>query len=105
MLPTDWMRPATIVLARLTDRRGAQYWDPDHLLARQMSNDARDPQPKQECCRRNGVLWDMAAVYRPGAVWGDALPAAVFFNGPVVKMRDQVEAELAVKGTPVEAER
>jgi len=94
MLSTDWMRPNTRVLARLSDRRGEQYWDSGHWLAKQMGHDARDPQPKQKCCTRNGVLWDLAAVYPPGAVWGDAMPAAVFFNGPVVKVEEALEAEL-----------
>jgi hypothetical protein len=94
MLATDWMRPTTFVLARLRDRRGAQYWDPEHLLAKRMASDARDPQPKQKCCTRNGVLWDMAAVYPPGAVWGDAMPSAVFFNGPVANVEEELEAQL-----------
>jgi hypothetical protein len=59
----------------------------------------------QKCCTRNGVLWDLAAVYPPGAIWDDTIPPAVFFNGPVVDVADQLEAELKVKGTPVEAGR
>jgi len=31
------------------------------------------------------------------AIWGDTMPAAVFFNGPVVKVRDQLEAELGLE--------
>jgi hypothetical protein len=91
MLPTDWMRPTTAVLARLSDARASQYWDPAHLLAKRLSGDARDPQPKPDCCRRDGNLWDLAAVYPPGATWGDALPPAVFFNGPIVDVRDGLE--------------
>jgi hypothetical protein len=97
MLSTDWLRPTTFALARLRDRRGAQYWDPAHLLAKQMANDAREPQPKQKCCTRNGVLWDLAALYPPGEVWGDAMPPAVFFNGPVVKVEDDLQAELKTR--------
>jgi hypothetical protein len=97
MLSTDWMSPNTRVLARLSDPRGAQYWDLAHLLAKQMAKDARDPQPKQKCCTRNGVLWDLAAVYPPGAVWGDAIPPAVFFNGPVVKVEDDLQTELKTR--------
>jgi hypothetical protein len=97
ILSTDWMRPTTWVLARLNDRRGAQYWDPAHLLAKQMAKDARDPQSKQKCCTRNGVLWDLAAVYPPGLVWSDAMPPAVLFNGPVVKVDEALEAELKTR--------
>jgi hypothetical protein len=91
MLSTDWMRPTTGVLARLHDVRAAQYWDPDHRLARALSDQARDPQPKPACCRRNGFLWDLAAVYPPGVTWNGTLPPAVFFNGPVAKMKDKLE--------------
>src|SRR5438874_1884061 len=95
MLVTDWSRPTTGVLARLSDRRAAQYWDPDHLLAKRMSADAHDPQPKPTCCRRGEVVWDLAAVYRPGATWEDAIPPAAFMNGPIVDVKDDLETELA----------
>jgi len=91
MLVTDWRRPTSGVLARLSDARVAQFWDPEHTLARKLSGDAREPQPKEECCRRDGILWDLAAVYAPGAMWNDVLPPAVLFNGPVVEMKARLE--------------
>jgi hypothetical protein len=106
MLATDWMRPGTTVLARLADRRAAQYWDPAHLLARKLSDDARAPQPEPKCCRRNGILWDLAAVYPPGAIWQDTIPPAVFFNGAVSRVQDALEARLAEWiATPAPARR
>jgi hypothetical protein len=72
-----------------------QYWDPDHVLATRMKNDARPPQPEQDCCVRAGILWDLAAVYPPGAVWADRMPSAVMFNGPVVDVIEGIEAALA----------
>ncbi|HMC59328.1 MAG TPA: hypothetical protein VKJ01_09070 [Candidatus Solibacter sp.] len=95
MLTTDVAAPMSMVLRRLGDRRVRQFWDPRHLLAKRMVADAHSPQPKQRCCVRNGVLWDLAAVYRPGAVWREALPAAVFFDGPVVKVQTGIDAGLA----------
>jgi hypothetical protein len=92
MLPTDWLRPAARVLGRLSDHRARQFWDEQHVLAQRMAADARDPQPKPECCEQNGFLWDMAAVYPPGAMWMDKLPPAVVFNGPVVEVKAQLEA-------------
>ena len=65
MLPTDWSAPASSVLTRLSDRRVQQHWDPNHVLATRMKNDARAPQPVQDCCVRSGILWDLAAVYPP----------------------------------------
>lgn len=95
MLPTDWSAPASSVLKRLSDRRVQQYWDPNHVLATQMKNEARGPQPVQDCCVRSGILWDLAALYPPGATWSDKLPSAVVFNGPVVDVISEIEAALA----------
>ena len=61
---------------RLSDRRVQRSWDPNHVLATQMKNDARAPQPVQDCCLRSGILWDLAALYPPGATWSDGLPSA-----------------------------
>ncbi len=95
MLPTDWAAPASSALRRLFDRRVQQYWDPNHLLATQMKKDARAPQPEQDCCIRSGILWDLAAVYPPGSIWSDRMPAATVFNGPVVDVTDAIEDAIA----------
>ncbi|MCU1236871.1 MAG: hypothetical protein JWP63_4838 [Candidatus Solibacter sp.] len=98
MLVTDFQAPGSIVLGRLKDARAQQYWDAQHLLALRMAADARDPQPKQACCLRDNILWDMAALYPAGVKWDDAIPPAVFFNGPIVKR--QPELETALRLTP-----
>ena len=94
MLATDWASPGTLVLARLSDPRARQYWDKEHLLAKKLAADARDPQPKQKCCLDGDILWDIAAIYPPGAQWTDALPPATFFDGPIVKQKEAIEAGL-----------
>ena len=94
MLTTDWQSPTSGVLARLNDARARQYWDPHHLVAQRLAADARDPQPKQACCLRDNFLWDLAALYPPGVKWKDAPPPAVFFNGPVVKRKAELETAL-----------
>ena len=94
MLASDWFGPANLSLARLKDSRARQYWDPRRLLAQRLAADARDPQPRQDCCLRNKILWDLAALYPPGVEWTDALPAATFFNGPVVKRKQDLETAL-----------
>jgi hypothetical protein len=88
MLPTDVSAPTTGTLARLSDRRVRQYYDADHVLAKRMKQDARPPQPVQECCTRQGILWDLMAVYAPGEEWTNKLPTAAIFNGPVVDVTD-----------------
>lgn len=94
ILATDFGSPTTSVLRRAPDRRVGQYWDPEHLLAKQMAADARPPQPKQECCTQSGNLWDLVAVYPKGARWDDRMPPATVFNGPVVDVTDAIKAAL-----------
>ena len=94
MIPTDWLPPGTGVLRRLSDARVQQYWDEQHALARRMAADARAPQPVQECCVRNGILWDLAAVYPPDARWDARMPPAAVFNGPVVDIVEAIEQAL-----------
>ena len=87
MLVTDLGRPTARALARLADGRVRQYWDQQHVMARRLLQDARDPQPKPNCCEMDGNLWDLAAVYPPGARWEDRLPPARVFDGPIVKVQ------------------
>ena len=94
ILLTDLARPLSAVLHRLPDTRVQQYWDPGHVLSDQMNKDARPPQPVQECCERRGYLWDLAAVYLPGATWTDRLPTATVFNGSVVDVVEQLSAAI-----------
>jgi len=96
MLATDLMAPTSMVLSRLRDGRVRQFWDRQHLIAKRMAADARDPQPKQNCCLRDELLWDLAAVYRPGTVWRETLPPAIFFDGPVVRVKSQLELSVFV---------
>ena len=95
MLPTDWAAPTTAVLSRLSDARVRQYWDREHVLAKRMAHDAKAPQPKQNCCVRNELLWDLAAVYPKGVRWGDGLPPATLFDGPVVDVIPALETSLS----------
>ena len=99
MLATDWSSPSGRVLERLADRRVRQYWDPNHVLATRMKDDARPPQPEQECCVRSGILWDLAAVYPPGSMWADRMPPAAVFNGPVVDIAPAIDAALPAART------
>ena len=94
ILPTDWSAPTSFAMNRIPDRRVQQYWDPGHVLAKQMAKDARAPQPAPECCDQSGILWDLAAVYRPGATWDDRMPPAAVFNGPVVDLSQEIESVL-----------
>ncbi len=97
ILLTDWGRPGSGVLGRLSDPRVSQFWDKQHLVSKRLAQDARDPQPKQSCCERSGTLWDLGAVYPPGALWTQAMPPAVFFDGPVVQVKPGIEAKISAR--------
>ena len=97
MLPTDLAAPTTGTLGRLSDPRVRQFYDADHVMAKRMKADARAPQPEPDCCTRSGTLWDLAAVYPPGAEWRDKLPIAIVFNGPVVNVIDSLAQALGRK--------
>ena len=97
ILATDWTPPSTFALNRIRDRRARQYWDPDHVVARKLSADARNPQPAPDCCDRDGILWDLAVVYPPGASWNGQMPAATIFNGSVVDIAADIESALLAR--------
>jgi hypothetical protein len=94
ILRSDQGPPGRSALNRLPDERVSHYWDPDKLVAAQLARDARPPQPTQECCVRDGTLWDIAAVYPPGAKWTDRLPTAIVFDGAVVRKKDAIRSGL-----------
>jgi len=85
ILPTDFTAPSSGALGRLSDARVHQFWDRDHALAKLMAI-SQDAQTKHKCCTRSGILWDLIAVYPAQTLWSDRLPAAVVFDGPVVRM-------------------
>jgi len=87
ILASDWSRPTRPVLGRISDPRVKQFWDKDHLIAKQLNQQLSTFQPS--CCRHAGILWDVAVLYPKGVQWGASQP--VFIDGAVV----QVEVELA----------
>ena len=95
ILPMDWGPPSGSTLARLPDRRVRQFWDPSHVIASALGNFAnqRPEQPHPQCCLQKGFHWDEAILYAPHVHWKDA-PAAVFWNGPVVRVLPGFEAAL-----------
>jgi len=69
-----------------------QYWDPTHVISKRLTADARPPQPPLECCTREDTIWDLVAVYPPGAAWTEQMPPAAVFNGPVIDMISAIES-------------
>lgn len=89
----DWQRPTTAALGRLSDRRVTQFWDHDHVFAKQIANDASQGQPN--CCKAHDVLFDLAAVYPMGAKWSDRLPPPNVFDGPIFHIVSDIQPLLS----------
>lgn len=92
---TDWRAPSRSTLARISDRRAQQFWDPKHLVAVQLSHlaEQKSGQPVPECCIEKGFHWDEVALYAPHVRWGDG-PTPVYWNGPVYRIAPGLEKAL-----------
>jgi hypothetical protein len=87
MLTTDWGVPSGSTLARISDPRVRQFWDPKHLVSLQLSRIkmTKPGQREPDCCEDKGFFWDEAILYAPRTKWKD-MPVSVFWNGPVWKI-------------------
>jgi hypothetical protein len=90
ILFTDFSKPASMVLRRLSDPRVLHFWDPNHLVAEQLARYSDPSQNQPACCSQRGTLWDLAAVYPPRTLWEQRLPYALVFGGPVISQRDSI---------------
>jgi len=79
-----------MVQSRIADSRVIQYWDNDHLVARQLQQQLSS---EPSCCKRDGTLWDLAALYGKEGQWGKTSP--VFAEGPVVDTAYDLKKRLA----------
>jgi hypothetical protein len=95
ILPTDWSKPSTSVLARIGDARVRQFWDPNHTLSAVLKKAQETATLHPECCERKGFLWDLSAAYAPGTLWRDMPPETLLINGPVVRTTSDLDALLA----------
>jgi hypothetical protein len=92
ILATDWKAPSRSTLARISDRRAKQFWDPQHLVALQIAGIAeqKSAQPGPDCCVKKGFHWDEVALYEPRARWSDG-PTPGYWNGPVYRIASALE--------------
>jgi len=79
-----------MVQSRISDTRVVQYWDNDHLVARELQHQLSS---EPSCCERKGILWDLAVLYGKHAQWGNSSP--LFADGPVVKAAPDLTKLLA----------
>src|SRR5258707_11297084 len=90
MLPTDWSRRRGRVQSRISDPRAVQFWDKDHLVAKELQQQVSS---SQICCQRNGIIWDVAALYPKDMQWETSTP--VFFGGAVLDVAGNVRQHLS----------
>jgi hypothetical protein len=76
--------------ARVSDSRVVQFWDKDHLVANELQQQLSS---SQICCQRNGIIWDVAALYPRDSQWGSSTPA--FFGGAVLDVAGDVRQHLS----------
>lgn len=74
-------------MARIPDHRVIQFWDKDHLIAKQLDTQLRTKQPT--CCRHSGTLWDLVALYPDRTKWNESEP--VYIDGPVYKVETDLQ--------------
>ncbi len=100
ILWTDVKAPSGSTLARVSDPRAVQFWDPDHVLADALREAlATADGPRIDRGRLSDeVLWDDVAIYVPGDRWTDRMPAPRSFAGPVYDVIPEVREALEEVG-------
>lgn len=95
ILATDLRSPTGATLGRISDRRARQFWDPNHLVAKEIARFSQQKswQPAPECCVKQGFQWDEALLYGPHSQWDDRAKP-VYWNGPVFRIAPALEKAL-----------
>ena len=97
----DTLGPPRGTYARVPDRRVRQFWDRNLLLSQRMVHDLMEnPKllPDSERVAEGVVLWDIAAVFPPGARWDHAMPKPDYYGRPVAAVAEEIERALARRG-------
>ena len=95
MLPTDWGRPGTGSLGRLSDPRVRQFWDADRTVAQALRTSFVEREETLGCCITDGVWWDLMAVFPPGATWDERFPEPLLLDGTVEEVVERFTDVLA----------
>ena len=82
-----------MVQARISDPRVVQFWDKHHLVAKELQQQLST---SEICCQRNGIIWDVAALYPRDTQWSST-PA--FFGGAVLDVASEVGQHLSALST------
>jgi hypothetical protein len=100
VLGSDLGPPSDENIARVSDLRVHQYWDPKLLLSDEFLALTKafpekfSEEHKKELARRN-LIWDAVVVFNPGITWGAMLPFPDYSGGPVVDITEALSQKLA----------
>lgn len=83
ILATDWGKPGTGALHRLSDARVRQFWDAKHTIAKVLEQSSHGRELQPSCCFQRDIWWDLMAVYAPGVEWNETLPQPLLLDGTV----------------------
>ena len=89
MLPSDWGKPTRLALSRISDRRVMQFWDKDHLVAKELDHQLAPGQLSNS--KRHGIIWDVVGLYPATAQW-DVPP--VFIDGNIEDTEPEISKRL-----------
>jgi hypothetical protein len=98
ILVTDAAGVRRQVLARIPDRRVAQFWDKGHQVSKHMGGPAAFG-PKSGAKIRfemEEYVWDFVAVYAPGFRWQDSGESPAFAGAPVAEAVGDLRSQLAM---------
>ena len=94
MLSTDWGRPGTGSLGRLSDARVRQFWDAGQHVAQALRASFPHREEALGCCITDGIWWDLIAVFPPGTEWHERFPEPLLLDGTVEETAERVIAVL-----------
>ena len=103
MITTDLAAPTTGTLARISDARAIQYWDPDRSVSAYLVSIARanpgqvSPQQRERLLGDGFIVWDAALVFPAGSHWESTLPPPSFSGGPVVDELDAIRVAFSAR--------
>ena len=93
----DRVPPNSLVLSTLFDRRVMQWWDPYRLVSKTMLRDFA-PESAAALADTSGgsqpLIWNLAAMWRPGVMWNDSLPQPDYAGHPLEQVIDQFRVKL-----------
>lgn len=85
ILVTDWGSPSGSTLARMSDPRVRQFWDPKHIVSKTLNRMGNSNPSARQPNSGKGFYWDEAILFAPHSEWKDA-PTPLFWRGPVYQV-------------------